>query len=468
MSFFQWIRLNVNNNPNLSLWLLVFIVILFIILLVQLVLLAHIFPSWHAGDGLLVGGDWIRFQKAAVAMAERINSEGWSAWELRPRGWFPAGIAGAVYALTWTKPWTLAPLNAAVHATTFLLVVKLCLLFVDNRRAAILAALPFAFFPSAMLWYTQIHRDGYYILGLVLFIYGLLLIINLVKRGNIELLGFISALCGLVIIWLVRPHSVAIFYYTTLMLSILVILALVVLFARKMVTGKKFFTKLILIALLVAVIIPLKETEGAFKYLSAPEETFEPQFEEVAEAKEEKETHRWTRTPWLPESIDNQFYSMALLRTETYPARFGEAASSIDFDVSFHSVNDFIFYLPRALQVAFLAPFPVDWFGEGGHSSTTFFRRVSAFEMVFTYLMLLSLIYGIWIWRKRIELYILVLFCTVMMLPIVYAVPNVGTVYRYRYGFLMLLVSLGVVALYRLVQDWRKRRNETGNNLPVT
>jgi len=56
-------------------------------------------------------------------------------------------------------------------------------------------------------------------------------------------------------------------------------------------------------------------------------------------------------------------------------------------------------------------------------------------------------------------------YCIVMMLPIVYSIPNVGTIYRYRYGYLMLLVSFGVVALYNFIEKIRQRKNlfeETG------
>lgn len=458
MRLFRRIHLLLNISSDLNLWLLVFLVTISVILLVQLVLLPFIFPAWHAGDGLLVGGDWIRFHKKAVVVAERINSQGWSAWGMRPMGWFPTGIAAAVYALTWPKPWTLAPINAAVHATTFLIVMKLLLLFIDKRKVAVVATIPFAFFPSAMLWYTQIHRDSYYILGLVLFIYGLLLITNRMNYNNFAVKGFISSLSGLIMIWLVRPHSLEIFFYTSLLLSILIILSLVIMSCKKILSWKQSLIKLVFLVLLVIIIFPLKETEGSSKYLSIPEAITDVELVGEIRVAEADKMHQWSRVTWLLEKIDNHFYSMALLRTVIFPIRFGEAASSIDFDVSFYSINDFIFYLPRALQIAFLAPFPVDWFQEGGHASTTFFRRVSAFEMVFTYLMLLSLSYGLWIWRKKIEMYILILFCTIMLLPIVYSVPNMGTVYRYRYGYIMLLVSLGVIAFFQFLQDLQNKR----------
>ena len=34
---------------------------------------------WHAGYGLLAGGDWVMFHEQALQLAESIEREGWSA-----------------------------------------------------------------------------------------------------------------------------------------------------------------------------------------------------------------------------------------------------------------------------------------------------------------------------------------------------------------------------------------------------
>ena len=60
-----------------TLWLLFFGYTTTVAWLVQLVLLPYVFPAWHAGHGLLVGGDWIGFHNTAAAIAQRIRAEGW-------------------------------------------------------------------------------------------------------------------------------------------------------------------------------------------------------------------------------------------------------------------------------------------------------------------------------------------------------------------------------------------------------
>jgi len=484
--------MQIEELSDQKLWLLFFIITLVIILMVQLVILPYVLPFWHAGDGLLAaGGDWVAFHKTAVEMAENIKVEGWSAWELRPRGWMPAGVAGAIYALSWPKPWTLAPLNAAVHAFTALMVIKLLFFISENRRASFIAALPYVFFPSAMLWYTQIHRDGYNILGMLLFLYGIFYIfrkdINSSKWSITESYGFLAAFCGVILLWLSRPHTLVMFQYVGLLMLLIITVYLIVLLIKLKINWKRILVKVVTMALVMGMTSIFYSLGGDSKYereLTLAEDKIYndnavslretdnylwagrmhavlPKTQIAQETRLERLTreYHWERTSWLPQRIDNQFYSLAILRSVSYPISYGETASGIDTDVSFHSAVDFIYYLPRALQISFLAPFPQEWFGEGTREATTFFRRVSAFEMSFIYLMLIPVVYGLWIWRRKIEIYLTYLFCTLMMLPIVYSIPNVGTIYRYRYGYLMLIVSLGVAAFYMLIEKYRQSKS---------
>jgi len=116
----QWF--GADQKPNYGrIGLLFFLYPLLAALLVQLVILPYVFPKWNAGDGILAGGDWYMFHQQAVSLAREIHAQGWSVWELRPQGQAPVGIAAAIYALTLPKPWTLIPLNAALHAAAVML-----------------------------------------------------------------------------------------------------------------------------------------------------------------------------------------------------------------------------------------------------------------------------------------------------------------------------------------------------------
>ena len=70
--------------PLRRLWLLFFAYAAIVALLVQLVLLPYVLPGLHAGNGLLIGGDWIGFHHQAAELADQVRANGWSAWRLRP------------------------------------------------------------------------------------------------------------------------------------------------------------------------------------------------------------------------------------------------------------------------------------------------------------------------------------------------------------------------------------------------
>jgi len=155
----------------MRLWFVIFAYAAAAGLLVQLVVLPRFLPGWHGGHGLLAGGDWLLFHQLATEVAARVHKQGWSAWSLRPEGQAPAGVAAIFYVLVAPEPWSIIPLNAALHATAALILHSLLRLFVSPRRA-LLGTLPFVLYPSAMTWYTQLHKDGFFIAGMLLLVYG--------------------------------------------------------------------------------------------------------------------------------------------------------------------------------------------------------------------------------------------------------------------------------------------------------
>jgi len=82
-------------------------------------------------------------------------------------------------------------------------------------------------------------------------------------------------------------------------------------------------------------------------------------------------------------------------------------------------------------------------------------RKVAGLETFGAYLAWLGLPMALWHWRRRIELWVIVIFCGSMMVFSVFTVPNIGTLYRFRYGYWMLWI---VIALAGHVLFWKNRR----------
>ena len=428
-------------------------------LLVQLVILPHLFPAWHAGNGLLVGGDWITFHNDAVRLAERIRSQGWSAFELRPMelGNAPAGIASAVYALTVPRPWTLIPLNAALHATAAALLFHLLRGFVTDWRWAAIGTAPFAFYPSALVWISQIHKDGFAIAGyLSLFVAWA----GLARHDPV--VGQWRALPGLLVllpvgfglVWLVRPDlTVLALAATGLALAILAVR----LGARAWRDPSRWRRGAAVLAAVVVAVLAGAWLTGAPSRFLAAEATPAGQGRRAASSIPwrgdfavnwvypggEVGAIPWYESPWLPAAVDRAAYQIALTR-ERFALKYLDSLSNVDLDVGFYRAADLVRYLPRALQVALLAPFPAHWRDTGSLPWTTVGRRVAAVEMLGVYLGLLSLLVVAWRWRRRAELWIVALPCLGILGVYSLAVSNLGALHRFRYAFLMVLVGLGL------------------------
>ena len=211
---------------NVRVWFLFFVTTAVMALIVQLFVLPVLFPALHAGHGLVVGGDWVGFHQIAQELAEKIRSEGWSAWSLRAGASSPADIAALVYAVSVSEPYALIPLNAAVHASAGLILVAILRPIVDDRMIAFLAAVPFVIFPGAATWYAQIHRDGYYILGMLLFCYGWVRIVASTgcdqRWWQPSLALIFSVFGGAVLVWVARPYALHLLFYASLLLAFFV------------------------------------------------------------------------------------------------------------------------------------------------------------------------------------------------------------------------------------------------------
>lgn len=440
-----------NKPPYFKLWCAFFAYTAAVALFVQLVALPYLFPQWHAGDGLLVGGDWLRHHRLAVELAQEIHSQGWKVWTLRPEGQAPAGIAGAIYALTVPKPWTLIPLNAALHATATLILLRILLFLIVDWRKVIWAVLPFFLYPSTAQWTTQILKDGYSILGFFLFLYGWLVLTRLETWQRVRwrlTLPLFSVVLGGAFIWLVRPYLLQILQGVGAMVALLLtIVALHRAVKRRLSWPKSAASALLVWGIVASLFLG---TQFGGKVISAEVPT-----QAEVENTDTREVE-WQNSTWAPAIVEDLFYSLALVR-DRFITLNPDAASNVDVGVEFKSASDVIAYLPRATQIAFFAPFPPQWFESGSLDVSTFFRRVSAFEMIGVYIALLFLPYAVWRFRRQLETWIVFFFCVGTTVFYGLVTANIGTLYRFRYPFLMTLVACGIAGGIVLFQGLGQR-----------
>jgi len=433
----DWVSYIGDYKFYIKLWLAFYLYSLTVGLLVQFVILPIIFPSAHWKDGLMVGGDWVQFHTEGVEIAKRVQQEGWSVWTLRHpiSGQAMSGIAGLFYALTGIyKPWVLLPYNAFLHASAGLILYILLRLLDISKKTALIFTVPFIIFPTSLTWVSQIHKDGLYILGMYLTFLSLALAFsNEIKRNVISML---AGVVGAFVFFTVgREYALKIVYYFYALFLLISLLTATINLVRK---GKESFLRYGKTAFVFFVIFV---TYG----LLQPQ----PQTQTIQT--------QWYWNPYIPDKIENLFYTLAVWRNEIWAQYLSGRPGAIDEDVKFRSVGDFIEYTPRALTVGFFSPFPRFWFSQGSTTGGTIVRYITPFEAIYLWLAWLLLPIALWFHRKKLWFWLVFLICLGFAWLHVVAEPNVGPIVRKRYGYVMLLSAVSYSTATGL---WRRRKEK--------
>ena len=424
-------------------------------LLFQLIVLPYAIPEMHAGNGLLVNGDWVNFHKIAIRKYEEILMHGWQVWELRPRGQFPSGIASIFYVLIYPEPWSLIPVNAIVWAASGIVVIRIVGIFTNNHGYATLACVPFLFLPSAAMWYTQLLKDGFYTLGLLLLLYSCTKIVRSTWKV-IPLKGVIYnsviALLSIILIWAVRPYSI----YFALVLILFIVILVVVILARLAIIRKKIsfnnYASLVSVFLIFLVANNISVLGESNKRITLYNEVVNKSAI-YKKADAGKYIHsNWEKSRWAPGYVERKLLILSVIRAK-YININPKAESNIRGDEYLFSVDEVIRFIPRAIQIAYTEPSPSDWVYRISEGSANFFYKVSMFEMLIVYVGLFFFIVALWLWRAKWEIWLIMAFTGVFLSVHGVVIPNIGTLYRMRYGMLMLIVSIGLAALVKIIND---------------
>jgi murein biosynthesis integral membrane protein MurJ len=436
------------TNPKLLavvLWVMYFCFAISAALIFQKLVLPLI-TSIHA-PGSNFSNDSAYFDSVAWSMAQDIHQHGWASWKMFPTGAAAINVAilSALYALFGHDPTLAIPLNAAFHALGGVLLFMLAIELAPNKAvgvcAGVITATLFVVFPSALNWYGQIHKDGFAIAGALLL---LLIWVKAIKHGP-EINGswwwlVVANVGGVVLVAAIRPYYLKILF-------IVILGALVLMLAMRMLSKQKNSWLFFLVVLVT--LIPAEQfivSAGASQaQLGEGYAEWKARDAHNYIAKDtplpvlSKDWH-WRPNALIPDFFENQIETVAKTRAGLiYFGKSVHANSLIDESELPQSVGDVVAYLPRAFQVALLAPFPSSWVHQ-----LNLQRMVSIAEMSIMYICMIGLVF---LWRLHRKPPALFAAYFASMFLIVYGVTtaNVGTLYRVRYGFEFVIVLLGVV-----------------------
>jgi hypothetical protein len=315
--------------------------------------------------------------------------------------------------------------------------------------------MPFLLFPTALSWTVQFHNDNYMVTGVALFLLGWVQLsfheiwIEWKKIG----MALLNIFFGSALIWFVRGYALDILGILGFLVGVFITLSAVIWLIQKKIKWKQVFLGIVAIWMAYGMssavrTVCLVRDETRLKFCISSNESSSLLDESNIENTNLK--YPWKRTNWLPSAIDGKMKSLIRTRASAFRPMAG---SNLDSDVQFSSAVDVIKYIPRALEIGFFAPFPNQWFEQGKKVPNTMMRRISGLEMIFVYGSWLGALYAIWKWRKITGLWTILFFCSGMIIIYVLAVINVGTLHRFRFGFLMPIVGLGMLGWFELIKD---------------
>jgi len=363
--------------------------------------------------------DSVAYHKKAALLVDALRQGDLHAWWHGVEKWPHVKWIALCYWILGVNSLSFELINAPVWVATLFVIWRTgTVLFDEHPHVAYVPALLFGFLPSYLMSTTQLLKDPVCILGLCLMMLGWVL---LFKGGRAW--RAVALLCiGFLLITSMRG------YLKMVILPILGIGGLTLLLARK------HFRYAALASLGGFLLM-------AFWLIFSPVTTTKASPTHSASVFVDRATMQ----------IDHAVGRIDYIR-QNFGIKYKHAQTNTDMGVRLRSLSDIINYLPRAMQLGFFSPFPNSWM-DTGRQTGRIGRMIAGCETLLWYVLLIASIYC-W-WRDRrvllaLSASLLLSFVVITLLGLV--VPNMGTLYRMRIGYLIPFYITGAYGIYYLMR----------------
>ncbi|MES1254716.1 MAG: hypothetical protein ABUS56_03855 [Acidobacteriota bacterium] len=396
---------------------------------------AALFPLAIDTNGITVAltPDSLLYRADALSLSERLTSGGMLAWLTASE---PLAIKLFSLSLALVGRWAGVTILGAepINALSYLAILLLVFILgrdAFNPRAGLLAAGTVGLWPSFLLHSTQFLKDSLFAGGLL----ALVVVISRLLSRAYSWRGALTAGAGGGLL------AVLLSFSRDNMADVVVATALIgagLFLVRQVQDHRAQATNIIGIALLTAI------TVGATRVL--PESHERPHAAAAAAAASAPQPAlAWWDVAARVARVRGRFLE-----------RYRDAGSNIDDQVPLTGMGDLVGYLPRAAAIGFLAPFPDMWTTTGGRVGLTA-RRLSGLESVAMYAVYVVAVAGLWRGRRRIAVWLLSSVAATGLTALGLVVVNVGALYRLRYVFLCLVITIAAGGATGLAPDQTRR-----------
>jgi len=455
-------------------FLVSFFYVCFAALIIQFLVIPEFLSDYHWGSGLLKTTDALTYHLIASSFSEYMNEVGISVWEHSPNNLLGqcvetncgiggvrspiVGLLSLFYYFFGIKPWTFIFFNALVHASSSYLIFKIFKFTRISPKIIFLAVLPFIFFPSSAEWWSQIGKDGIFILAILMFFYSILKI-NL----NYKYHYFLVLILSFYLILTIRPYFLE-FLFLYVFISIII-------FNIPYKGIKSIFLTFIPLLILMPLSLDINYLTSDLKrdyseeLLNIDESRLHPEFKKISQkikqrTQESSKKEKVQQEKVQQEKVQQIFFEKTFGKLIPIRNSFSKYKrdSDIDSDISINSFEELVDYIPRYTQVALFAPFPNMWFKEDLDKKSKIMRGVSGIEMLIYYFSLVVIFLSFFsILKNKIYLFIL-LPSFLSMFIFAFTNPNIGTIYRQRYSFFILIVCTGLLIFLNKFYDRKIKR----------
>ena len=395
-------------------------------------------PTQFDENGLgKFASDSLLYQEDVISLTDKLRNDGVIPWfqAVAPLHVKFYSLSHFLFSpLTAPNILTIEPLNL-VYYLAILAIVNQLALTLFNRVTGVLAMTVLALWPSFLLHTTQLLRDPLLIVAILVLV---LVIADWLNKDSVlrgSLLATLAAAFACATVWMVR---LAMWDVVRLILLMGVVLLVI-----RSVRDRRFFPGPVISVVVLSAVILLIPHWGALK----SQQRREADAGRTLIADQAAELSLWKR-------IGRRRQAFADLKKDDSYA----SASNIDNEVTLNTMSDLVRYLPRAAAIGFFAPFPNMWFAEGSQVGRAG-RLVSGLETLITYVIELLALVGLWQMRKSLAVWLLAFTVILGLTGLGFTVLNIGSLYRFRYPFLALMIVLAAGGIGQVL-SWRAIRNE--------
>jgi hypothetical protein len=418
-----------------------------------------VLPQIVSPHGIIAADAYV-YRREAMALVETLTQKGVSAW-LTASPAFHVKLYSLSFAifgpLLGYNNLSVEPLNLIYFLLILYLIIQLGQEVFD-RRVGFLAAALIALWPSFLIITTQLLRDPLFIVALLTLV---LMSVRCLTRDHSRRSGLITGAIGGMagcLLWIVRrPMWEVVLFIILFGIGFLVVRQLR---EKRVLAWNMAGVALLLIAVIgVPQVLPMPRNPPSPSAQTLPDAM--PQ-EQSPPASEEAVTRP---VPPLPTEQPQTPMAYLAARIRRLRQRFifaydnANSGSNLDTDVDLTSMTDVIRYLPRAAVIGFLAPFPNMWFAPVGQAARMT-RMVAGFETLGMYVIEVLALLALWFKRRHLAAWLLFLAAATGVMALGLVVVNIGTLYRMRYGFWMLVIIVGMAGALQALSTLssKKRR----------